>query len=64
MRKEITNPVGKWWVVANRCGDLHVTDGDMPEKAGSGWQMMYLKTVLFQLLRLIKAHYNLRLMNS
>lgn len=27
MRKEITNPVGKWWVVANRCGDLHVTDG-------------------------------------
>lgn len=25
MRKEITNPVGKWWVVANRCGDLHVT---------------------------------------
>lgn len=68
MRKEITNPVGKWWVVANRCGDLHVTDGD------SGWQgttmsglllqMMYLKTVLFQLLRLIKAHYNLRLMNS
>lgn len=40
MRKEITNPVGKWWVVANRCGDLHVTDGDMPEKAGSGWQGM------------------------
>lgn len=76
MRKEITNPVGKWWVVANRGGDLHVTDGDMPERAGSGWQgmnndylwtsaqMMYLKTVLFQLLRLIKAHYNLRLMNS
>ena len=74
MRKEITNPVGKWWVVANRSGDLHVTDGDMPERAGSGWkgmnmsgllpQMMYLKTVLFQLLRLIKAHYNLRLMNS
>lgn len=29
MRKEITNPVGKWWVVANRSGDLHVT--------GSGW---------------------------
>lgn len=26
--------------------------------------MTYLKTVLFQLLRLIKAHYNLRLMNS
>lgn len=58
----------------NRSGDLHVTDGDMPERAGSGWQgmtisgllpqMMYLKTVLFQLLRLIKAHYNLRLMNS
>lgn len=40
MRKEITNPVGKWWVVSNRCGDLHVTDGDMPEKAGSGWQGM------------------------
>lgn len=37
MRKEITNPVGKWWVVANRSGDLHVTDGDMPERAGSGW---------------------------
>ena len=35
MRKEITNPVGKWWVVANRSGDLHVTDGDMPERAGS-----------------------------
>lgn len=74
MRKEITNPVGKWWVVSNRCGDLHVTDGDMPERAGSGWQGMNndyewtsatdLKTVLFQLLRLIKAHYNLRLMNS
>jgi hypothetical protein len=70
MRKEITNPVGKRWVVANRSGDLHVTDGDMPERAGSGWQgmnndyQMYLKTVLFQLLRLIKAHYNLRLMNS
>jgi hypothetical protein len=76
MRKEITNPVGKWWVVANRCGDLHVTDGDMPERAGSGWQGMnndyewtsatddVFKTVLFQLLRLIKAHYNLRLMNS
>lgn len=40
MRKEITNAVGKWWVVANRCGDLHVTDGDMPERAGSGWQGM------------------------
>lgn len=40
MRKEITNPVGKWWVVANRSGDLHVTDGDMPERAGSGWQGM------------------------
>lgn len=37
MRKEITNPVGKWWVVANRSGDLHVTDGDMPERVGSGW---------------------------
>lgn len=37
MRKEITNPVGKWWV---RSGDLHVTDGDMPERAGSGWQGM------------------------
>lgn len=76
MRKKITNPVGKWWVVANRSGDLHVTDGDMPERAGSGWQGMnndyqwtsatddVFKTVLFQLLRLIKAHYNLRLMNS
>lgn len=31
MRKEITNPVGKWWVVSNRCGDLHVTDGEMTE---------------------------------
>lgn len=40
MRKEITNPVGKWWVVANRCGDLHVTDGDMLERAGSGWKGM------------------------
>lgn len=40
MRKEITNPVGKWWVVANRSGGLHVTDGDMPERAGSGWQGM------------------------
>lgn len=40
MRKEITNPVGKWWVVANRSGDLHVTDGDMPERACSGWQGM------------------------
>ena len=40
MRKEITNPVGKWWVVANRGGDLHVTDGDMPERAGNGWQGM------------------------
>ena len=40
MRKEITNPVGKWWVVANRSGNLHVTDGDMPERAGSGWQGM------------------------
>ena len=40
MRKEITNPVGKWWVVANRSRDLHVTDGDMPERAGSGWQRM------------------------
>ena len=28
------NPVGKWWVVANRSGDLHATDGD------SGWQGM------------------------
>ena len=34
------HPVGKWWVVANRSGDLHVTDGDMPERAGSGWQGM------------------------
>lgn len=34
MRKEITNPVGKWWVVANR------TDGDMLERVGSGWQGM------------------------
>lgn len=40
MRKEITNPVGKWWVVATRSGDLHVTDGDMPERTGSGWQGM------------------------
>ena len=41
MRKEITNPVGKWWVVANRSGrPFHVTDGDMPERAGSGWQGM------------------------
>lgn len=37
MRKEITNPVGKWWVVANRSGDLHVTDGDMP---GESWQRL------------------------
>lgn len=29
MRKEITNPVGKWWVVANRCGD--------PRKEGLFW---------------------------
>lgn len=66
--------VGKWWVVANRSGDLHVTDGDMPERAGSGWHGVnndYLWTSAtddvfkdFQLLRLIKAHYNLRLMNS
>lgn len=29
MRKEITNPVGKWWVVANRIGefDLRATYG-------------------------------------
>lgn len=39
MRKEITNPVGKWWVVANRCGDLHVTDGEWvdPRKEGLFW---------------------------
>lgn len=24
-------------LMANRSGDLHVTDGDMPERAGSGW---------------------------
>lgn len=53
---------------------VEVNRNDEMPKAGSGWQgmnmsgllpqMMYLKTVLFQLLRLIKAHYNLRLMNS
>lgn len=39
MRKEITNPVGKWWVVANRSGDLHVTDGEWvdPRKEGLFW---------------------------
>lgn len=59
-------------VEVNRSGDLHVTDGDMPERAGSGWQGMnndYQWTsatddVFKELLRLIKAHYNLRLMNS
>lgn len=40
MRKEITNPVGTWWVVANRSGDLWVVDGDMPKKFGNGWQGM------------------------
>lgn len=40
MGKKITNPVGKWWVVANRSGDLWVTDGDIPNKFGSGWKGM------------------------
>lgn len=38
MRKEITNPVGEWWVVANIDGSLHVTDGDMSKKSGGGWR--------------------------
>lgn len=37
MRKEITNPVGKWWVVANRSGGMHVVDGDIPKRTNSGW---------------------------
>ena len=39
-------------------------DGDWYRAQCSLRVAWYLKTVLFQLLRLIKAHYNLRLMNS
>lgn len=38
MRLEITDPVGKWWVVANDDGSLHVTDGDKPIACGGGWE--------------------------
>ena len=39
MRLDITNPVGKWWVVANDDGSLHVTDGDKPKACcGGGWE--------------------------
>lgn len=39
MRKKITNPVGKWWVVANDDGSLHITDGGKPAACGGGWQV-------------------------
>lgn len=77
MRIPITSPVGKWWVVAVSEGDLYVTDGDAPiATSGGSWrgmitnffgprlQTMCLEIVLFQPLRLIRAHYNLRLTNS
>ena len=39
MGLEITNPVGKWWVVAVSEGDLYVTDGDEPiATAGGSWR--------------------------
>lgn len=38
MKLEITNPVGKWWVVANDDGSLHVVDGDKPTACGRGWR--------------------------
>lgn len=37
---------------------------EMPKAGDLVIDELGLKTVLFQLLRLIKAHYNLRLMNS
>ena len=77
MRIPITSPVGKWWVVAVPEGDLYVTDGDAPTATrvaagvemitnffGPRLQTMCLEIVLFQPLRLIRAHYNLRLTNS
>lgn len=56
-----------------KAGDLHVTDGDMPERAGSGWQGMnnyYLWTSatddVFKdcVIPATTFDYNLRLMNS